>query len=237
MTSGAGRAGYWRPLALLAAIVTFIILARLLGLGERLESLRELIEPLGFWGPFAFAVIYAGATVAVLPGSIMSVIAGSLFGPVTGVLAVYAGSLAGASIAFLIARYFARDAVARWISTKDRLLRLDELTGEFGSVIVAFTRLVPLFPFVLLNYGYGLTRVSFRTYFLWTSICIIPGIILFVVGSAAIFEGTAEGRVPWALVAIVAVTVAVVIMLARMARRKIEGGRNDADAGDIEREA
>jgi uncharacterized membrane protein YdjX (TVP38/TMEM64 family) len=187
-----------------------------------LGQVRDWIEPLGFWGPVVFVFIYTIATVAALPGSVMSVAAGSLFGPLVGVIVVWLGAVAGASLAFLVGRYFARDSVERWLSTHEKFQHLDEMSGRYGSVLVAFTRLIPIFPFTLLNFGFSLTRISFRTYFFWTAICIIPGDILYVVGSAAIYEGISEGRVPWGLVAIIAVAALVVVLLARYARHRID---------------
>jgi uncharacterized membrane protein YdjX (TVP38/TMEM64 family) len=223
----AGRSRFWRPLLLLSAILAIIIASRIFGMGDRLEEVRDWIESLGFWGPAVFVFIYTFTTVAALPGSVMSVAAGSLFGPLAGVIVVWLGAVAGASLAFLISRYFARDSVERWLTSHEKFQHLDELSGRYGSVLVAFTRLVPIFPFVLLNYGFGLTRISFRTYLFWTALCIIPGDILYVVGSAALFEGISEGRIPWGLIVIVAVAAVIVTLLARYARRKIDLDREN----------
>jgi len=218
--------GWWRPLALLAAIVSILILAHVLGLGERLGTLRDWIQSLGSLGPVVFVGLYVAATVAALPGSALTVAAGALFGSVIGVVTVSVASTLGAGLCFLIARYLARDAVARWADSKERFRRLDSLTEEHGAVIVALTRLVPLFPFNLLNYGFGLTRVPFWTYLFWSWLCMLPGTILYVVGSDALFRGLSERRVPWALVAVFVAAIVVLTVLVRHARRKLrsDGG-------------
>ena len=115
---GKGRMGrdLWRPVALLTFVIAMIILARIFGWGEHLGELRQWIQSLGAWGPLVFVLLYILATVAALPGVVLSVIGGAIFGSVSGVILVSIASTLGASLAFLIARYFAREAVARWLS-------------------------------------------------------------------------------------------------------------------------
>lgn len=218
----AGRKGLWKPVLLLAAVVTVMVLAKVFGVGEYLKVLQGWIRDLGFWGPLVFILLYALATVAALPGSVMSVFAGAVFGPVIGVAAVIVGATLGASLAFLVARYFARDAVASWLSTKEKFRQLDDLTERRGAIMVAVTRLVPLFPFNLLNYGFGLTRVPFWTYVGWSFLCMLPGTVLYVVGASAVTEAIAEGRVPWVLVFVVAAILLIITFLARFAKRRIQ---------------
>jgi len=215
------RGGLWRPALLVAAVVAVLIAARYLGLGERLGGLRTFIESLGPLGPVVFVLIYIAAVVAALPGSAITVAGGAMFGSVTGVILVSIGSTAGASLAFLISRYFARGAVAGWLGKNERFARLDELTGRHGAVIVALTRLVPLFPFNLLNYGFGLTRVRFGTYVFWSWLCMLPGTVLYVVGSDALYRGLSGGKTPWTLIGVFAAALVVVALLVRFARRRL----------------
>ncbi len=214
--------GWWRPVALLAAIVTILILAKVVGLGERLGVVRDWIDSLGPIGPVVFIFLYIIAVVAALPGSALTVAAGALFGSTIGVVVVSIGATLGASLSFLIARYFARDAAAQWLATNERFSKLDQLTERHGAIIVALTRLVPLFPFNLLNYGFGLTRVPFWTYVFWSWLCMLPGTFLYVIGADAITKGIEQGRVPWALIASLAGALAILIILIRYARRKLK---------------
>ena len=223
---GRGR-GLWRPIALIAVIVVVLIVAKVLGLGERLGDLQDWIKGLGVLGYVVFAAIYIVAVVTGIPGSAITIAAGALFGSVVGVILVSIASTVGASLAFLIARYFARDAIARWLSTKDRFNRLDELTEEHGAIIVAITRLIPIFPFNILNYGFGLTRVRFFTYVFWSWLCMLPGTILYVVGTDA-FANIARGQVPWTLIGIVVGVLVVLTVLGILARRKLKAGEEDA---------
>jgi len=220
-THGNGHT-WWRPALLVATVLLMLVLARIFGIGERLGALRDWIEGLGPWGPVAFFFLYAAAVVAAIPGSVLTVLAGTLFGSVLGVVVVIHAATLGASLAFLIARYFARDAIARRLATNERFQRLDRLTEEHGAIIVALTRLVPLFPFNLLNYGFGLTRVPFWTYVFWSYLCMLPATILFVVGADAFTEGLAQGRVPWGLLGAMIVAGLILTFLIRFARRRLK---------------
>jgi len=217
---GQKSAAWWRPVVLLAVVAAVLVLARVLGLGERLGALRDWIENLGAWGPAVYLLLYIIGVVAALPGSALTVAAGALFGSVLGVLLVSVASTAGAGLAFLISRYFARESTAGWLRGNEKFRRLDELTERRGAVIVALTRLVPIFPFNLLNYGFGLTSVPFWTYLFWSWLCMLPGTVLYVVGADAFFKAAAQGEVPWALLAAVLAAAVVLALLVRFARRR-----------------
>jgi uncharacterized membrane protein YdjX (TVP38/TMEM64 family) len=195
--------GWWKPLLLIIVIAVLFLIVNLYGFGDKLDDLQAWIRSLGIWGPVAFFFIYIGAVIATIPGTIFGVIAGPLFGSVIGVILISICSTVGASITFLIARYFARDAVAQWLSKKDRLRKLDEMIETHGVIMVALTRLIPLFPFTLLNYGFGLTKVSFKTYVFWSWLCMIPGTIVVVVSADVFTQIFIEGKIPWVLVGVV----------------------------------
>jgi uncharacterized membrane protein YdjX (TVP38/TMEM64 family) len=224
-----GRKGLWRPILLLVLIIAVLVLSSVFGLGEKLSLLREWIDSLGAWGPVVFALLYILAVVAALPGSALTVIAGALFGSLVGVIVVSIGATIGAGLAFLISRYFARDSVVSWLANKEKFQRLDQLTEKHGAVIVALTRLAPIFPFNLLNYGFGLTRVRFWTYLFWTWLCILPGTILYVVGTDVVVKAIAEGRIPWVLIGILAAAVVAIAILVRFANRRLRAKENHKD--------
>jgi len=218
---GAGAPAWLRPLALLAAVVAVMVAAPALGLGERIAGLRGLVESLGPLGPVVFALLYAVAAALAVPASLLTVAAGAIFGSAVGIAVVAAGATLGAAGAFAIARWVARDAVVSWLGGSERFRRLDALVERHGASVVAITRLVPLFPFNLLNYGFGLTRVRFATYLLWSFLCMLPGTVLYVVGADAVARGLAERRAPWALIAIFVTVVALVVVLVVRARREL----------------
>jgi len=197
------------------------VIARVLGLGEHLGALQDWIKSLGFWGYLVYVGIYIVAVVTGIPGSAITIVGGILFGSVVGVILVSIGSTIGASLAFLVARYFARDAVANWLSTKEKFSRLDQLKEEHGAIIVAITRLIPLFPFNILNYGFGLTRVRFWTYVFWSWLCMLPGTILYVVGTDA-FANIVRGEISWTLIGVVVLAIFILTLLGILARRKLK---------------
>ena len=211
----------WRPIALMGVVATIIVLSYVLGIGEKLGALREWIQSLGALGPVVFVLIYSGATVAAIPGSAITIVAGAIFGSVVGVIVVSIASTLGASLAFLIGRYFARDATAKWLSKREKFKRLDDLTERHGAIIVALVRIVPLFPFNLVNYGFGLTSVRFWTYAFWSWLCMLPGTILYVVGTDAIMQAIIQKRVPWTLVGVMVGVGILLVVLVKLARKRL----------------
>lgn len=210
----------WRAVALLAGVGLVALLAWLGDAGSYLRELRGWIASLGMWAPLAFVVLYAAATVAALPGVALSAVAGGLFGSFWGVVVVSLGSTLGAGLAFLVARHLARESVEDWLQGNPRFQRLDRLARRHGPVVVAIARLVPLFPYNLLNFGFGLTPIPFGIYLFYSWLCMLPGTILYVVGFDALFTGLAQGRVPWVLVAVaVGAAVLLALLVSRLRRR------------------
>jgi len=211
-----------KPLVMILVLVVLVTAARIFGLGEMLGELKEWIAEQGVWGPFIFAGVYALATVVAIPGSALTIAAGALFGSVVGVITVMVGATLGATLCFLIARYFARGAITASLAKNEKFQTLENLTEKNGAIIVAITRLVPIFPFNLLNYGFGLTKVPFGTYVLWSFLCMLPGTILYVVGTDAVATAVEEGRVPWVLVGIVVLIIGLLTVVVKKARGKLK---------------
>lgn len=222
----------WKPILLLAVIIGLMVLARFLGLGEKLESVKVWIEGLGAWGPVAFILVYIVSTVVMIPGTALTLGAGALFGSVMGVIYVSIASTIGASCCFLIARYLARNSVTAWLGDNEKFQKMDSMTKKHGIVILAIARLVPLFPFNLLNYGFGLTAIPLRRYILWSWLCMLPGTILYVVGADTVTTAVAEGRIPWALVAVLAGVVVFLAVIVRMAKGKLGATEEEKDNDD-----
>lgn len=197
---------------------------------ELLQNALQWIENLGPKGAIAFILIYIVATVAFLPGTILTVGAGVIFGVVLGSIYVFIGATLGATAAFLVGRYLARGWISKKIESNDNFNAIDRAVGKEGFKIVLLTRLSPVFPFNLLNYAFGVTGVSLRDYF-FGCIGIIPGTILYVyIGSLAgnLAMIGAENQptnltVKWAIriVGLIA-TVAVTIYVTRIARKALE---------------
>ena len=145
----------------------------------------EAVRDLGAWGPVVLAAVYVVATVLFVPGSILTLGAGFLWGLLIGIVTISVGSTLGAAAAFGLGRTLLRDVIAAKVSQNERFRRIDAAVGEQGFKIVLLTRLSPVFPFNLLNYSFGLTRVSFRDYLLASWIGMLPGTAMYVyIGSA-----------------------------------------------------
>ena len=155
-------------------------------------ALESWVKDAGVLGPILFMAIYAVAAVLFLPGSVITLVGGALFGPVLGTLYNLTGATIGACLAFLVARYLASDWVAA--KTGGRLKQLIQGVENEGWRFVAFVRLVPLFPFNLLNYALGLTRIRFLHYLLATYICMLPGAIAYTYLGYAGREAVAGGE-------------------------------------------
>jgi uncharacterized membrane protein YdjX (TVP38/TMEM64 family) len=173
----------------LGVIAAMILAFRLTGAAQYLdqEMLRQWIGGYGGLGPFVYIIIYALAPSLLLPGLPLTIAGGILFGPFWGVVYAITGATIGACLAFLVARYIARD----WVETKLRSpkwRRLDEGVEKQGWKVVAFTRLIPLFPFNLLNYAFGLTRIKFLHYAVATFFCMLPACIAFIVFSSSLLD-------------------------------------------------
>lgn len=136
-------------------------------------ALQAWVEGASAAGPVLFVGLYAVATVLFLPGAVITLAGGALFGPLWGTLWNLTGATVGAALAFLIPRYLGADWVAR--RAGPRMQRLNDGVAAEGWRFVAFVRLVPMLPFNLLNDALGLTRVSFITYLLASWVFMLPG--------------------------------------------------------------
>lgn len=223
---------------LVAAIAASLVF---LPVQEYLRDVLDWTKGLGAWGPIVLAAIYVPACVFLVPGSLVTLAGGALFGVVQGTIAVSVGSVAGASAAFFVGRFLARDWIESRVARNPKFRAIDQAVGEQGFKIVLLTRLSPVFPFNLLNYAYGLTRVRFRDYLLASWIGMLPGTILYVylgslageVANAAVGD---RQRTPaeWTLYGVgLAATVVVTIFVTRVARqaldRAIADTRQDAE--------
>ncbi len=203
---------------------------RALGIQEALRSALNWVTTLGGWGVLAFMLLYVVATVLFLPRSFLSLGAGVIFGVLNGSIIVLSAATLGATAAFLIGRYLARDWVAARISEHPQFQAIDESVAKEGWKIVFLTRLSPVFPFNLLNYAFGLTRVSLRDYFWATGIGMIPGGVMYVylgslAGDLALLGTEEQIRRPfeWGLYVVgLLATVVVTIYVTRLAQTVLD---------------
>ena len=199
-------------------------------------AFAEWVAGLGAAGWLVFTAAYIVATVLLVPGSVLTLAAGTLFGVVRGSIIVLLAATAGACAAFLIARYAARDRIANRVGQDPRFAAIDRAIGRQGRRIVILLRLSPVFPFNLLNYALGLTSVRFTDYLI-ACVAMLPGTLLYVyygrvIGDvAALAAGTTiqRGIEYYALLAVgLIATVIVTTVITRTARRELKRAAPDA---------
>ncbi len=225
-----GRSAEWiryaRWLFILLIVGSLISIMRSLPFDQAMTALNDWIGGLGAWGPVVLAAIYVVATVLFVPGTILTLAAGALFGLVVGTLTVSVGSTVGAALAFLIARYVARDKVASMARKNRKFGAIDRAIAEGGWKIVALLRLSPAIPFNVQNYLYGLTPVRFWSYVLTSWLAMLPGTFLYIylghITGAAIGESRQRSVWEWLMLAVgLLATVAVTVYITRLARQKL----------------
>lgn len=196
------------------------------------ETLSATLDSFGIWAPVVFIALFALATVAFLPGVVFALAGGVIFGPVLGSVYNLTGATIGAVLAFMAARYVA----SGWVREKtgpriDRIIRGVE---EEGWRFVAFTRLVPLFPFNLLNYAFGLTRIPLPHYTLATAVCMAPGALAYTYLGYAGREAAAGSETAIRNGLIALALLAVVMFLPRLVKR-LRGAKHSLAAVDLKR--
>ncbi len=217
-------------------LVALVLLAR--PLGGLLPRFAEWVEGLGFWGPAVFIAGYVVTTVAFIPGAVMTLAAGAVFGLPKATAYVLTGATLGSAVAFLFSRHLAREAVAARVAGNARFAAIDRAVGTQGFKMVLLMRLSPVFPYNLLNYSLGLTTVRFTDYAL-ASIGMLPGTLLYayygvLAGDVArLAGGTVVERGPAGYTVLVLgllATIAVSTLVTRAARRALReaGGNEDA---------
>lgn len=224
---------------LLAAAVTAALVW--LPVRESLAATLDAVRGLGAWGPLALVIIYIAATILFVPGAVLTVGAGFLFGVPLGVPLVSLASVLGASAAFAIGRTIARDWIEKKVAASRRFRALDEAIGRHGFKIVILMRLSPVFPYALTNYVFAVTRIRFRDFLLASWIGMLPGTLLYVwLGStlkslAEIASGQYQGGAAQGMFLVVGLlaTLAATVYITRLARAALaEVGPLDEDQGN-----
>lgn len=178
----------------IAIIITVVITIKVLRLERYLEKerLQDWIGSFGGAAPIAYIILFSITPSLFLPGLPVTVAGGIVFGPLWGTIYASIGSTIGACLAFLIARYFARSQIENLLTGK--LQTIDEGVEKKGWIFVAITRLIPLFPFNLLNYAFGLTKIKFRDYAIASWIFMLPGTAAYTIFSSSLLDAI-HGRV------------------------------------------
>ncbi len=223
----AGESASEQLVAFLVILIGLLLAARFLPVQQWLRTFNDWVGKMGLAGIFIFIAVYAAATVLLAPGAILTIGAGFAFGLWKGFLAVSAAATLGASLAFLVARFVARDKIEAMARRNPKFQRIDNAIGKKGAKLVFLLRLSPVIPFNLSNYFYGLTAVKFWPYVLASWIGMMPGTFLYVYigtsGKAAISaaggEAVKQGWQYWTFMSIgLVATIVVTVWVTKIAR-------------------
>jgi uncharacterized membrane protein YdjX (TVP38/TMEM64 family) len=229
-----------RRLALLLFVVAAALAAWFLWLAERLPAFVSWVQSQGAVGLLAFGALYALATVLMIPGALITLLAGYVYGPWLGTAVVSPASVVGATCAFLLGRTLFRERFERRIAAAPRFQALQAAIARQGLRILVLVRLSPIFPYSLVNYLFGLTRLRAVTYAFGSWIGMLPGTFLYVYLGSTVEDLTdlAAGGVPdagrWGFalkLAGLAATLLVTVLVTRAARRALAEGAPSLSQG------
>jgi uncharacterized membrane protein YdjX (TVP38/TMEM64 family) len=219
---------FGKTLLMIFVIADIAVALMFLPFREWFGQLESYVQSLGAVAPLAVALVYIAATVLLIPGSALTIASGTLFGLRMGFLVVFTGANLGALCAFILARTYLREKVARWAEGNPKFRALDRAIGDQGFRMVFLLRLSPAFPFTLLNYLLGLTAVRPGAYVLANLLGMLPGAFLYVyIGAAArdALAGQVDGTVAFYQQIVkylgLLATVAVVVIVTRLARKAL----------------
>jgi uncharacterized membrane protein YdjX (TVP38/TMEM64 family) len=226
--SKANKSALARLVTLLLIVIALFLAMKFLPVQQWLENFNSWVGQMGVAGILIFVGVYVIATVLLVPGAILTIGAGFAFGLWKGFLAVSAGSTLGAALAFLVARFIARDKVEAIAQRNEKFRKIDKAMGKEGAKLIFLLRLSPVIPFNLSNYLYGLTSVKFWSYVLASWIGMIPGTFLYVyigvAGKAAVTtaaggEAVKHGWQYWTFTSVgLAATIIATLWVAQIAR-------------------
>lgn len=217
-------------IALCIIIVAVIAATALVPVKDWLVKVLQWTQGLGIWGPVFVAAFYIVACILFLPGSVLTLGAGFIFKLLVGTITVSIGSTLGACAAFLVGRTVGRDWVAKKVAKNEKFTAIDNAVGQEGFKIVLLIRLSPVFPFNLLNYAFGLTKVSFAKYALGSWIGMLPGTIMYAYFGAGLrsLADAAAGKVETGVTGQIffwfglAATIAVTVLVTHIARKALK---------------
>ena len=218
------RRRIWPLVAAGGFLLAMVVVGRAIDVGSHLEAAQGWTAALGVLAPAAFVVVYVVATLLGVPGMPFTLLSPLLFGVGPAFVVMVVGSALSAALAFLIARYLARDALAERLAGTDGFVRLSALVEEHDWAVIPVLRILPIAPFAVVNYGFGLTGISFWRYFGWSELAMVPMNAVLVLGAGLLFDATTRGTASWPLLGAAAAAALVLIGLAALGRKALARG-------------
>jgi uncharacterized membrane protein YdjX (TVP38/TMEM64 family) len=202
-------------------VLGMVILGRFVDLNRHIQIAQAWTGALGALAPAAYVVLYVVATLLGAPGTPFTLLCPFLFGVVPAIAIMIVASILSAVFGFLIARYFARDAFVERLGGAETYRRLAALVEQHDWLVIPILRILPIAPFTMVNYGFGLTGITFWRYFLWSSVAMIPTDALFVMSADLFYDAPTYGQVAWPLIVGVITTALLVGALLVLGRRTL----------------
>jgi uncharacterized membrane protein YdjX (TVP38/TMEM64 family) len=218
------RRGIWPLVAAGGFLLAMVVVGRAIDVGSHLKAAQGWTATLGVLAPAAFAVVYVVATLLGVPGMPFTLLSPFLFGVGPAFVVMVVGSALSAALAFLIARYLARDALVERLAGTDGFARLSALVEEHDWAVIPVLRILPIAPFAVVNYGFGLTGISFWRYFGWSELAMVPMNAVLVLGAGLLFDATTRGTASWPVLGAAAAAGLVLIGLAALGRKALARG-------------
>ena len=186
-----------RLIFIVLILAALFITGRAIEIDKYLKIVQEWVWQFGSWGAVFYAFIYIGATLMMLPGTPFTILAALLFGSLAGFLTMVAATTISAIIAFVAARYIAREALEKRIAGAEKFKDLKKMVEKNHWFAIPFVRLMPIFPFSVNNYALGLTRISFWRYLLFSEFIFIPMNAVLVFGANTLYSAMTGGEISW----------------------------------------
>lgn len=218
-----GRRRWWPLAATAAGLLIMAAMGRALDVGRHLEAAQEWTSSLGILAPAVYVLVYVAATLIGVPGTPFTLLSPALFGVWPAFVVMVVASAISAALAFLIARHLARDAFAERLTDTDAFARLSALVERHDWVVIPLLRIVPVAPFAVVNYGFGLTGVGFWRYIGWSVLAMIPMNAVLVLGAKLFYAAATRDAASWPLLGAAAGTALVLIVLATRVRKAVAG--------------
>lgn len=209
----------------LGVLAIAVIVLKQLGVFEYLSisnitKLTDWIQGFGIIGPIVYVLLWVAACIFFLPGLPVTLLGGFAFGPIMGTAYSSIGSTLGCAAAFLVARYVARGMVEDWVAGNEQFTKIDEGVKEQGWRMLMITRLVPVFPFNLQNYAYGLTKIDFKIYVLVSWICMLPATIAFSFAGGSIVSGQGDMKKTFMYLGVAAIALVIMSLIPNWIKKR-----------------
>jgi uncharacterized membrane protein YdjX (TVP38/TMEM64 family) len=218
------RRRVWPLVAAAVLLLAMGVVARFVDVARHLEAAQGWTSTLGALAPAVFVLVYVGATLIGVPGMPFTLLSPFLFGIGPAFVIMVVASAISAALGFLIARYLARDALAERLADTDGFARLSALVEGHDWAVIPVLRIVPIAPFAVVNYGFGLTGISFWRYFGWSELAMVPMNAVLVVGAGLLVDASARGTASGPLLGAAAAAALVLVGLAALGRRALARG-------------